>query len=427
MDATLLFGVFLLLMLAGVPVVVALAASSVVAFFLLGGLPAVALTQNAVFGIDKFVLLSVPLFILTGELMNASGISVRLFDLASALVGHLRGGLAQVNVVANLFLGGISGSSSADAALTTKVLVPMMVKRGYGEGFSGALTATAAMLGPIIPPSIAMILYGSVANVSIGKLFIAGIVPGCMVASALGLTVWLISIKRGYRGEHARAPLLEVLRRAGQAGWALLLPLIAVLGIGFGVITPTEAGAVAAVYAALIGSFVYRTIGLADYPRLLMNAAVDTSIVMLIVAVAATFTFLITLLGIPQQVAQQIVAQSGGPAMFLLLVNVALLFAGMLMEATALLLLTAPILVPIAIKLGIDPVHFGLVMVVNIMIGTLTPPFGQSAFIVSAIGRIPVERIFANILLLLPALLLVLGIVSYLPGSFLWLVRLLSA
>ena len=427
MDALLLFGSFLLLMLAGVPVVAALVAASVVAFLLLDGIPMVSLTQTALFGIDKFVLLSVPLFILTGELMNASGISNRLFDLASALVGHMRGGLAQVNVLANLFLGGISGSSSADAALTTKVLVPAMVQRGYTAGFSGAVTATAAMLGPIIPPSIAMILYGSIANVSIGAMFVAGVIPGLMVAAALGVTIWLVSVRRGYRGEPARAPLREVLRRLADAGWALLLPVVVVAGIGFGVMTPTEVGASAAVYSALVGSFVYRAIRPADYPGLLVNAAVDTGIVMLIVAVAATFTFLITLLGIPQQVAQQIAAHGGTPAGFILLVNVALLVAGMLMEATALLLLTAPILVPIAIRLGIDPVHFGLLMVVNIMIGTLTPPFGQSAFIVSAIGRIPVERIFANMLLLLPALLLVLLVVSYLPESFLWLVRLLGA
>ncbi|MBM3490011.1 MAG: TRAP transporter large permease [Alphaproteobacteria bacterium] len=425
MDAVLLFGVFLLLLLIGIPIVAALAASSIAAYLLVGGLPAVTLTQNAIFGIDKFVLLSVPLFILTGELMNASGISVRLFDLASALVGHLRGGLAQVNVVANLFLGGISGSSSADAALTSKVLIPSMVARGYGAGFAGAITAAAAMLGPIIPPSIAMILYGSVANVSIGKLFIAGIVPGFMVAFALGLTVWLISVRRGYRGEHARASWREVMRCAGRAAWALLLPVIVVVGIAFGIVTPTEAGAIAAAYAALIGSFIYRTIRLADYPRLLLDAAVDTSIVMLIVAVAATFTFLITLLGLPQQVAAHIAQQSTSPAMFLLAVNFALLFAGMLMEATA-LLLTAPILVPIAVRLGIDPVHFGMIMVLNIMIGTLTPPFGQSAFIVSAIARIPVERIFGNILLVLPALLLVLAIVAYLPGTFLWLIAVLG-
>ena len=427
MTTVLLFGVFLALMFAGVPVVAALAASSVVAFFLLDGVPAVALTQTAVFGIDKFVLLSVPLFILTGELMNASGISKRLFDLASALVGHLRGGLAQVNVVANLLLGGISGSSSADAALTTKVLVPVMIARGDSAGFSGAITATSAMLGPVIPPSIAMILYGSIANVSIGNLFIAGIIPGFMIAGSLGLTVWIISIKRGYRGEHQRAPLREVLRRLADAGWALILPVIVVLGIGLGVVTPTEAGAMAAVYSALVGSLVFRAIRLKDYPAILQNAAIDTGVVMLIVAVAATFTFLITLLGIPQFVAQQVAVYGSTAFLFLAVVNLALLFAGMLMEATALLLLTAPILVPMAVRLGIDPVHFGMVMVVNIMIGTVTPPFGQSVFIVSVIGRIPAERIFADVMRLMPALVLVLLVVSYFPGSFLWLVRLLGA
>ena len=427
MTATLLFAVFLLLMLAGIPVVAALAASSAVALFLLAGVPAVSLTHSAVFGVDKFVLLSIPLFIRTGELMNASGISKRLCDLASALVGHLRGGLAQVNVVANLFLGGISGSSSADAALTTKVLVPVMIARGYSAGFSGAITATSAMLGPIIPPSIAMILYGSIANVSIGNLFIAGIIPGLLITVALGVTVWIISAKRGYRGEHSRAPAAEVIRRLTDAIWALLLPVLVLGGIGFGLVTPTEAGAAAAVYSAIVGSIIYRTIRIADYPHILLNAAADTGVIMLIVAVAATFTFLITLLGIPQQIAQQIAAYGSNAALFIALVNLAMLVAGMLMEATALLLLTAPILVPIAIRLGIDPVHFGLVLIVNLMIGTLSPPFGQSAFIVSAIGRIPVERIFGDILRLLPALILVLLVISYVPESFLWLVRLLGS
>jgi C4-dicarboxylate transporter DctM subunit len=425
MTTVVLLVVFLALMFLGIPVVAALAASALVGLLLIGDIPFVSVAQTAVFGIDKFVLLAIPLFVLTGEVMNAGGLSHRLFNLASALVGHLRGGLAQVSVVANLFLGGVSGSSSADAALTTKVLVPAMIQRGYDPGFSGAITAAAAMLGPIIPPSIAMILYGSIVNASIGRLFIAGIIPGVMIALGLGLTVAVISIKRGYRSEHSRQSPIDILRRLHEAGWVLLLPVIVLIGIPFGIMTPTEAGAIAALYAAILGTFVYRAIRLRDYSRILLNAAVDTGVVILIVAVAAAFSFLVTILGVPQQLAQQIIALGGGAVLFIALTNIVLLVAGCLMEATGLLVMVAPILAPIAASLGIDLVHFGMILVLNILIGTVTPPFGQSVFIVSAIGKIPADAIFRDIIRLLPVILGVLVVVSYFPGSFMWLVRLL--
>lgn len=425
MTTVVLLVVFLALMLLGIPVVAALAASAVVGVLLVGDIPFVSVVQTAVFGIDKFVLLAIPLFVLTGELMNVGGLSHRLFNLASALVGHLRGGLAQVNVVASLFLGGVSGSSSADAALTTKVLVPVMIQRGYGPGFSGAITAAAAMLGPIIPPSIAMILYGSIVNASIGRLFIAGIVPGVLIALGLGVTVAVISIKRGYQSEHSRQPAIEVLRRLQDAGWVLLLPVIVLVGIPAGIMTPTEAGAVAVLYAAILGTFVYRAIRLADFPRILLNAAVDTGVVILIVAVAAAFSFLVTMLRVPHELAQQIIALGGGAFVFIALTNVALLVAGCLMEATGLLVMVAPILAPIAASLGIDLVQFGIILVLNILIGTVTPPFGQSVFIVSAISKIPADAIFRDVMKLLPVLFGVLVVVSYFPGSFMWLVRLL--
>jgi tripartite ATP-independent transporter DctM subunit len=425
-TTAILFVAFLGLMFLGIPVVAALAAASLVGLWFISDIPVVSLVQTAVFGVDKFVLLAIPLFVLTGELMNASGISQRLFDLAAAMVGHLRGGLGQVNVVANLFIGGISGSSSAEAALTTKILMPSMVARGYSPGFSGAVTAASAMLGPIIPPSIAMILYGSVANVSIGRLFVAGVVPGLMVGLVLCLTVWYVSVRRGYRGEEKRASWAEIGRRTLDALLALLLPVFVLGVMWFGVVTPTEAGAIAAAYAAIVGSFIYKAIPLRAYGRILLDTAVDTGVILLIVAVSASFTFLLTLLEVPQQIAREIAAAGNSAVLFLILVNIALLLAGMLMEATALLLLTSPILVPIALKLGIDPVHFGLMMIVNIMIGTLTPPFGQSVFIVSVVGKVPAEAIFKEIMWLLPGLGAVLAVVTFWPQSFMWLVRMVA-
>jgi tripartite ATP-independent transporter DctM subunit len=418
MNAIILFLAFLTLVLIGMPMVVALAATAGIAFLMTQGMPATTLVQSAIFGVNSYVLLAVPLFILTGELMNASGIASRLFNLASALVGHLRGGLAQVTVLAGVFMAGISGSAAADAALSTKIILPPMIKRGYGPGFSGAVIASSAILAPVIPPSISLILYGSIVNVSIGKLFIAAIIPGLMMAAALTGVVALISIRRNFRGEDQRASFREVTRRFVEAGWALLLPGIIVVGLRFGYFTPTEAGAVAATYAAFVGLVVYRTIRLSDLPKILVNAAIDTGMVMLIVAAAASFTFYLTIMQVPQMIAREIALYGNSQLLFMILTNLALLFAGMLMEATALLLLTAPILAPIAIRLGIDPVHFGIVMVINIMIGTLTPPFGQVAFIVSAISRIPVERIFAQVLFFLPALILILAIISFVPLYF---------
>lgn len=425
MSAVALFAVFLALMALGIPMVVTLAATAGFALLMSQGLPSTTLIQSAIFGIDKYVLLAVPLFILTGELMNASGIAKRLFDLASALVGHFRGGLAQVNILASVFVAGISGSAASDAALSSKIILPSMVARGYHPGFAGATVASSSILSTILPPSILLILYGAVANVSIGALFIAAIIPGFMLAAVLIGTVALISIKRGYKEDRARSSGKEILKLLVDASWALALPVIILVGLRFGIFTPTEAGAVAATFAAFVGLFVYRTIRLADLPRILSNAAVDTGMIMLVVAAAASFTFYLTILQIPQLVAQHIALYGNSALLFLTLCTLMLLLAGMMMEATALLLLAVPIFAPIAMRLGIDPVHFGLVVVLTVTIGTLTPPFAQLAFIVSSISRIPVEEIFKELMLILPGLLLVLAVVMYWPESFMWWLRLL--
>lgn len=426
MTALVLFAALLVLMALGLPLVAVLAAVSALGIWLMGSFPSMTAVQMAVFGMDKYIMLAIPLFILTGEMMNASGISKRLFDLATALVGHLRGGLAQVNILASLFMSGISGSSSADAALTSKTFLPIMVQRGYTPAFSGAVTATAAMLSAMLPPSIQLILYGSVTGASIGDLFLAAIIPGLILTGAMMLSVAIISVRRGYRSAQDRTSRAEKLASLKAALWALGLPAIVLFGLRFGIFTPTEAGAVAAAYSALVGLVVYRTVSLRDLPRILTAAATDTGIILLIVGLSAAFGFFVTVLQVPQNVAGLIVQAGGGATTFLLLTAVVVVVVGMFIEATALLLLAAPILAPIAMMLDINLVHFGIVLVLSIMLGTITPPFGQSSFIVSAITRIPVEGIFRETLFMLPLLLMTLLLLALFPGLFMWVLQLVG-
>lgn len=424
MIGAILLVAFLLLLGLGVPVVVVLLLVTFAAFLSMD-VGTFAMAQRTVVGVDSFILLAIPLFILTGSLMNATGMSRRLFTFAGTIVGHWRGGLAQVNVMTSIFMGGISGSSTADAAVTARVLVPAMVRAGYDPGFSGAITATSSMVSPIIPPSIAMIIYGTLANVSIGALFVAGVIPGIFLGVSLSIYVAIVSRRRNF-GSGDRAPLREVWKAAGSAGLGLLVPIIIVGGIRFGIMTPTEAGALAVIYVLLVGLVFYREIRLFDLPRILREAVLDSGVILVIIAAASPLGWLLTVRRVPQAIAGSVGALTDNPVLFLLAVNVILLIAGALVESTAVMIMLTPVLAPIAVAVGVDPVHFGIVLIVNLMVGTVSPPFGNSVFVTAAIAQIPVESIFAAILRILPVVLLVLLVLTYLPGSYLWAIDLLG-
>lgn len=417
---------FLGLLFLGIPVYVSLAITSVVGLVLVHDVPLAVIAAKTASTMDSFVLLAIPLFVLAGSLMSHGGVARRLFDLARVLVGHMNGGLAQINVLLSTLNGGISGSSAADAALDCKLIVPQMRADGYPAAFSGAITAASGMLANIIPPSIAMLIYAGIANVSVGRLFMAGIVPGLMMALALSLTAHRTCKRMGYGEPKPRASSGEIFRALRGCALALSIPVIVVGGIRFGYFTPTEAGAVAVAVAFILGVLVYRELRLPDLPGILARTGVDTGVIMLIISFSAPVSLVFAYNQAPQHIATFFASFSHSAALFLLAVNIFLLLGGCLMEGVTLLVLATPLLAPAAAALGIDPIHFGMIIIFNVVLGSITPPFGQLVFMVSSFTRIPPEEIFWQVLRYLPPLFAVLAIVTYVPESFMWTVRLLG-
>jgi C4-dicarboxylate transporter DctM subunit len=415
---------FVALILLGLPIVASLALTAVLGVAWTQDVPLAVVAARTTSASDNFILLAIPLFMLAGSLMSAGGIAQRLFDLARVLVGHLAGGLAQVNVALSVMIGGIQGSSAADAAIDCKVTIPQMRAEGYPAALSGAITAVSGMLSNVIPPSIAMLIYASMANTSVGKLFVAGIVPGILMALAMSITVHRVCRNMGYGPPRRRATWPEVWRALRRAGFALAIPVMIVGGIRFGYFTATEAGAFAVLVTFVLGTLVYRELRIRDLPGVLAKTAVDTGVIMLIVSFSAPVSWVLAVNQIPQHVAGFFASFGYSAPVYLLAVNAFLLLGGALMEGVTLLILVTPILASIAARLGIDPIHFGMVVVVNVVLGAITPPFGQLVFFVSSMTDIPPEAIFAQVFRFLPLLLLVLGIVTYLPESYLWTVRL---
>jgi tripartite ATP-independent transporter DctM subunit len=416
--------VFLGFVFLGLPIFVSLALTALIGLGMTQDVPLAVLAAKTASASDNFVLLAIPLFILAGSLMSCGGIAQRLFDLARVLVGHMTGGLAQVNVALSVLNGGVSGSSAADAALDCKVIVPQMRAEGYPAAFSGAITAVSGMLANIIPSSIAMLIYASLANASVGKLFMAGFVPGILMAVAMSITAYRTCSRRGYGRPAPRASLRETLTAFRRAGLALTMPVIVVGGIRFGYFTPTEAGAVAVAITFILGAFVYRELRFQDLPGILTRTAVDTGVIMLIISFSAPVSLVLAYNQIPQTIAAFFTQFAYSDAVFLLTVNVFLLLGGAVMEGVTLLILVTPLLAPIAAALGIDPIHFGMVVVFNVVLGSVTPPFGQLVFMVSSMTGVRSEEIFWEVFRYLPLLFVVLGIVTYFPQSYLWTVRL---
>jgi tripartite ATP-independent transporter DctM subunit len=414
----LFFVVFVILLLVGVPISIAIGASAIFGCVRLG-YPLMVIGQKMVSGIDSFLLISIPLFILAGNLMNAGKITEKIFDFAKRLVGWIPGGLGHANVVASLIFAGMSGSAAADAGGLGTIEMEAMTTNGYDEDFSAAVTAASSVIGPIFPPSIPLIIYGSVASVSVSELFIGGVIPGVLMCLALMAMVFIFAIRRRYRripfvlGELGRQFLASIL--------SIITPLIILSGFTAGFFTPTEASSVAVGYALLIAVLVYHTMDWKSFKKCLLESALTSANTLFIIGTSLLFSYVMVKEGVSGQISGFILGLSENPHAILLVINVILLVLGMFMEPGAILTLMIPVLVPIVSNLGIDLVQFGVVMVLNLMIGQVTPPFGVCLFIISDVAKISLNRMYRSIIPFVVPLLLVLFLCTFVPGFVTWL------
>lgn len=413
-----LFAVFFGLILIGVPVAISIGLSALVTL-LVNDFPIIVVAQKMVTGIDSFTFVAIPLFILAGELMNVGQITDRIFNFAKAAVGWIPGGLAHANILASVIFSGMSGSAIADAGGLGTVEMKAMREAGYDDYFSGAVTAASSTIGPIFPPSIPMVIYGGIASVSIGKLFIGGMIPGLLMAVALMIYALIISLRRGYPKEAFSLRLIW--REFVRAFIPLMTPVIILSGFVTGWFTPTEASAIAVVYALIVGGLVYRAMGLRSIIKALENTAATTANVVFIIGTATLFSFILTNLGITKVIAGFILGISTTPWVVLVIINVVLLILGMIMEPGAILIMMLPVFLPIVNQLGIDLVHFGVVMVLNLMIGQITPPFGMCLFTIAQVGGLNVEKISRATLPWAAPLVIVLIATIFIPELIVWL------
>ena len=429
-----LFTVFLVLVFLGTPIALCLGISSLITLEYLPGTPPVTLLiKSAVTSADSFPLVAIPLFVLAGEIMQRGGLSARIVRSAYVLVGKYKAGLAYVNVLASMFFAAISGSSPATVAAIGSNMIPEMEKEGYKRSFSAALTASAGITGVMIPPSIPFIIYGVAANQSIGKLFLAGVIPGII----FGLGFMLISrlvIKDNMLPKSKLTRLNEEGSRLESKGkglrdnaiWALIVPVIILGGIYLGVFTPTEAAGVAVIYALIISLYIYRNLKWSDMSDILRRSALTSVVCLVMVVMASSFGRLLTLQRVPVDLANLIISISDNAIVVLLLINIMLLIAGMFMETIALIIILTPILLPIVVQVGVDPIHFGVIMTVNLAIGFCTPPLGANLFIATGVAEVKLEDLIRKIIPFLLAMIVMLMVVTYVPALSTWLPSLMS-
>lgn len=423
----LFFWIFLGVMALGVPIVFALGIAPMVSFIADGKeLFLKMIVQRTFAGINQFPLMAIPFFILAGELMNRGGITHSLVAFANALVGHLRGGLAHVNIVTSMLFAGISGSAVADTSGVGSIMIPAMEKDGYSRKFAAAVTAASSVIGPIIPPSIIMVVYAFMMNVSVAGLFAAGVVPGLMVGFALMVVTAVISKRRNYPKAAERASVREVGRAGMSAALPLMTPVIILGGIIGGVFTPTEAASIAAFYALILSVFILKTLKPQELPHIFLRAAISSGAILLVVGTATAFAWAATLSQIPAMLSGLLFSITEDPYLLLFLINVLLLIVGMFLDAGPAILILGPILAPTMIGLGIDPLHFAIIMCVNLTVGLATPPMGLILFVASSLTRLSVEVIAKE---MLPFLLVEIGVIfliTYVPALTMTLPRLLG-
>lgn len=415
-----LFAALFILFLINTPIALAIGLASLAAFLIQGDFSLMMVIQRLYAGTDSFPLMAVPLFMFAGSLMESGGISGRVVRLAEALVGWMPGGLAAVSIVSAMFFAGISGSAAADTAAVGAILIPSMIKRGYEPGFASAVQAAGGSIGVVIPPSIPMIIFGFLTGASVGKLFAAGILPGVLMGFSLIAVTTILSIKNNY-GRVESFSFRHLSTSFREAKWALGAPIVILGGILGGVFTATESAAVATLYALLIGLFVHRQLKLGDLPDIFIRAAITSSVILFIIATASVFSWLMAIEDIPGRIGASLLALSDNPAVLLILVNMLLLAAGVFVETTAALILLVPILINILPGLGVDIIQLGVIVVVNLAIGMLTPPLGICLIVSSGIAGSRLENAVQRVFPLLLILLLDLAVITFWPPLTLWL------
>lgn len=419
MGLLVLVGVFVFGLIVGIPIAITLGLSSL-SYLLVMGIPAVVMPQKMYAGMDVFVLLSIPGFILAGNLMNRGGITERIIRFANALVGWIRGGLGLTNVGASMLFGGITGTAVADAASIGGVMIPGMKKAGYPADFSAAVTAASSTVGPIIPPSVPMIIVGALSSISVGKMFLAGAIPGIMMGVAMMVTTYIIARRRNFpRQEWQGAG--EIVRAFGGAFWALAMTGLILYGLLSGIATPTETAIVASVYALVVGLFVYRELPLREVPKILIDSAVSAAGILVLVGFANVFGWILVSERIPQTIADAVLSFTDNRFIIILIITILLLIVGMFMETIAALIILFVPLLTLATSVGIDPLHFATFAVLNLMIGLTTPPLGVCLFVCAGIARLPLTPVIIAILPYIATNIFILLLVCYFPPLATWL------
>lgn len=421
-DVLVVFISLFVLLSISVPVGLSIGGATILAIVLFTDLDLMVLAQYCVTGVDSFSLLAIPFFILAGTIMSVGGIARRLIDLAAALVGWITGGLGAVVAVSSMFFGAISGSSLATVSAIGSIMVPQMVRKGYDLGYSAVFTACAGTVGAVIPPSIPLVIYGCVTGTSIGDLFIGGILPGILIGIGLIIGNYMVCKKRGYVGEE-RKPIKGLLKSTWDAKWALLAPIIILGGIYTGIFTPTEAAVVAVVYSIIVSIFFYKEATLKDLYEAFITTASVNGITTFLVGISTGFAAYLSMARVPRALTEWLIGITDEKVVFLLIVNVMLLLIGCVVDNIPATVILSPMLLPAMLEYGVDPVHFGVFMTINLLIGLVTPPYGCSLFVASAVCNVKMEEMLKNMIVPFVTLIICLLIITYVPGLTLMFIR----